>query len=206
MVEIFKFIETIAILAAIWKAFYEVGAWKHEFLGKRKIELAEEVLGSFFEVQDAIEAIRNPMYGNTEGTSRKKEEIETTSESKLLNRAYVIIERYSSHKEIFTRFKKLQYRFKASFGSDTEKLFIDTLNVINSIFASANVLATYYWQRQGNTQMTEEERQIHLTDMHKYESILWAGFNDEDPIRNKLSEIQTELERITKPCFGKSRK
>ena len=67
MAEISTIAQTVAIVSACWAIISGVGAWKREFIGKRKIELAEQVLAQFFEVRDAIACIRNPFSSSDEG-------------------------------------------------------------------------------------------------------------------------------------------
>ena len=122
-------------------------------------------------------------------------------ETQLLNRGYIVFERYESKKDIFVRFNTLKYNFTAVFGTETESIFKQTEQTLNSIFSSANMLATHYWQRQGRVQMEPDEFQKHLDEMHKHEGIFYDNYNKNDEIRNRLATTQNELERVTKPCF-----
>jgi len=193
--------EALAIMTACWAIISGVGAWKREFIGRRKIELAEEVLATFFEVKDAVAYIRNPFSGGQEGKTRKSSADESQEESELLNRGYIVYERYNDKKDTFTKFSTLKYRFMASFGSGTESIFTDTSKILNSIFLSAQMLVTHYWQKQGLHQMDEGEWKNHLAEMQRHEGVFWDRMNDEDKIRSKLSEIQKRLDDITKSSF-----
>ena len=193
--------QAIAIMAACWAIISGVGAWKREFIGKRKIELAEETLAVFFEIKDAITFIRNPWSSGTEGSTRKRAPHETEAESQLLDRGYIVFERYESKKDIFVRFNTLKYKFMAVFGTETEIIFQDTNKTLNSIFSSANMLAMHYWQRQGRVKMEPDEFQKHLDEMHKHEGIFWDRYNENDEIRNQLTTTQQALEKVTMPCF-----
>jgi hypothetical protein len=201
MTELATIAQAIAIISACWAIISGIGAWKREFIGKRKIELAEETLATFFEIKDAIEFIRNPWSSGTEGSTRKRAIYETEPESQLLDRGYIVFERYESKKDIFVRFNTLKYKFMAVFGTETEIIFQETNQTLNSIFSSANMLATYYWQRQGRVKMEPDEFQKHLDEMHKHEGIFWDRYQENDEIRNQLIATQQELEKITKPCF-----
>jgi hypothetical protein len=201
MVGLATIAQAIAIVSACWAIISGIGAWKREFIGKRKIELAEETLATFFEIKDAVSFIRNPWSSGNEGSSRKRGDYETEAESKLLDRGYIVFERYESKKEIFVRFNTLKYKFMAMFGTGTESIFKDTNHILNSIFVSANMLSTHYWQRQGRVQMRNDEFQKHLDEMHRHEGIFWDLYNDNDQIRNQLASTQRELERVTKPSF-----
>ncbi len=193
--------QALAIISACWAIISGVGAWKREFIGKRKIELAEETLATFFEIKDAIAFIRNPWSSGNEGTTRQRATHETDAETQLLNRGHIVFERYEAKKDIFVRFNTLKYKFMAVFGTETENIFKETNQTLNSIFSSANMLATYYWQRQGRVQMEPDEFQKHLDEMHKHEGIFWDNYNQDDEIRNQLATTQNELEKVTKSCF-----
>jgi hypothetical protein len=158
-------------------------------------------LAVFFEIKDAIAFIRNPWSSGEEGKSRNRATYETEAESQLLDRGYIVFERYESKKEIFIRFNTLKYKFMAVFGPETENLFKDANQTLNSIFTSANMLATHYWQRQGRVKMEADEFQKHLEEMDKHEGIFWDRYNENDEVRNQLTEIQQRLEQVTKPCF-----
>ncbi|MFH1719032.1 MAG: hypothetical protein ABIF19_16890 [Planctomycetota bacterium] len=201
MIELATIAQAIAVVSACWAIISGVGAWKREFMGKRKIELAEETLTSFFEIKDAISFIRNHWSSGSEGSTRKRADYETEAESQLLDRGYIVFERYESKKEMFVRFNTLKYKFMAVFGTETESIFIDTNKTLNSIFVSANMLSTHYWQRQGRVKMEAAEFQKHLDEMHRHEGIFWDRYNDDDEIRNQLAATQKELERVTTPCF-----
>ena len=201
MTDLATIAQAIAIISACWAIISGIGAWKREFIGKRKIELAEEALAVFFEVKDAITFIRNPWSSGNEGKSRQRDPAETEPESQLLDRGYIVFERYESKKGIFVRFNTLKYKFMAVFGPETERIFSDINKTLTSIFTSANMLATHYWQRQGRVQMERDEFKRHLDEKRQHESIFWDRYNEKDKIREELSNIQKELERVTKPCF-----
>lgn len=201
MIEIATIAQAVALISACWAIISGVGAWKREFIGKRKIELAEETLALFFEIKDAIAFIRNPWSSGEEGKSRNRAQHETEAESQLLDRGYIVFERYESKKDIFVRFNTLKYKFMAVFGPETEIIFNETNQTLNSIFTSANMLSRHYWQRQGRVKMEADEFQKHLDEMYKHEGIFWDRYNENDEVRNQLTEIQQKLERVTKPCF-----
>lgn len=200
MDELATIAQLVAVISACWAIISGVGAWKREFIGKRKIELAEQALAQFFEVRDAISFIRNPFASSSEGRSRERSEEETDSESELLDRGYIVVERFGKREQAFLQFNITKYRFMAAFGRESESIFSDTTKIVNSIFVSARALSTHYWKRQGRAHMTPEEFKKHLEEMHRHEGIFWE-INDDDEINRKLSVILKRLEQITAPCF-----
>ncbi|GIU29988.1 hypothetical protein [Shewanella sp. MBTL60-007] len=193
--------QAVAIIAACWAIISGVGAWKREFIGKRRVELAEATLASFFEVKDAISMIRSPVSSSTEGSTRVKGDNESPEETELLNRGHIVFERYESNKDAFLKFDTLQYKFMAAYGQDSEDIFKETRKIIHSIFFSARQLATYYWKRQGRIKMSDKEFKKHLKEMQAHEGVFWDTWSDDDVIRVKLSTVQKKLDNIVAPTF-----
>lgn len=81
--------QTVSIVSACWAIISGVGAWKREFIGKRKIEIAEQVYSEFLEAKDAIAYIRNPFSSSSEGKTRIRKEDEDPKDSIILDRAYI---------------------------------------------------------------------------------------------------------------------
>jgi hypothetical protein len=190
-----------AVLAACWAIISGIGAWKREFIGKRQIELAEQVLARFFEIKDAIASIRSPLSYRGEGGSRTRVETESTGEAEILDRAYIAFERYDKFKTVFNEFNTLKYRFMASFGPDSEAVFFQTQTTVNLILSSAQMLGTHYWQRQGRVKMSSEEFDAHLKEMKQHQENFWDVGNENDDIRRRLGVVQSRLDAIVAPCF-----
>jgi hypothetical protein len=202
MIELATIAQAVSVIAACWTIIAGIGAWKREFVGKRQIELAEQTLAKFYEIKDAILFIRNPFSSIDEGSTRAHEDHESVEDTKLLDRGYIVVERYSKKESNFSEFNLLKYRYMATFGSDKEQIFTQTFTTLNSIFNSARMLATYYWKRQGRVQMESDEFQQHLDEMRHHQSIFWdTQQDDKDPVRLQLKSIQEELELITKSCY-----
>lgn len=201
MIEVATIAQAVAVVSACWVIIAGIGAWKREFIGKRQIELAEQALAKFFEIKDAISYIRNPFSNSDEGKTRKRDTHESETDAQLLDRGYIVIERYSKKENVFSEFNLLKYKFMASFGADKESIFIDTNKALNSIFVSARMLATHYWRRQGKVHMEGNEFQRHLDEMHRHEGIFWDTGTGDDEIHAKLLSIQTRLDAATKQCF-----
>ena len=121
MSEFAQIVQAISIFLACFAVMSGIDAWKREFIGKRKIEIAENMLASFYKVRDAISFIRNSWAIQDEGKSRKKGESEDPKVSEILDRAYVVYERYEKQKEVFIEFNVMKYKFMAFFGKIPKK-------------------------------------------------------------------------------------
>lgn len=184
-------LESISIIFASLVAIRGISAWRHEFIGKRRIELAEKVLGAFFAVKDAIDYIRSPVLYPGEGSTRNKQENENQKETESNNRAYIVYERYDKRRDIFNRFAVLKYRFMASFGKDKEDIFNDITKYTGSIFNASDALRTY-WQHE------DDEKNRKYRD--ECESIIYKRSGD-DPLQKNIEGVQAKLEAATSSCF-----
>ena len=191
-------ITAISVATAAIAFVVGVDAWKREFVGKRRIELAETVLALFYEAEEAIREIRNPFSFAGEGKTRQRSEHEIEEETTLLDRAYIVFERYQKREKLFAELRSIKYRVMATFGSNAGEPFDEVMKVLNEIFASANVLGTYYWRRQGRVQMKEDEFQEHLKQMHKHEAIFWFMGENDDEITPRVRHAVEKIEAITK--------
>jgi len=184
---------------------YGITTWRREYIGKRKIELAEEVLALFYEARDAIRFIRNPFGYVGEGSSRKSAANETPEEKQINDQANVVFERYTQRKDLFNKINSMRYRYMAQFGKDSAKPFDNLNGIINDIFASAHMLA-YYWKQQGSRQWkNQEEFQRHLDEMHKNEAVFWQMTPEKDQITPRLEAMISEIEAQFAKIIGKSK-
>ncbi len=185
---VLEIVSTIAVVFASGTAIYGINAWKKEFSGKRKIELAEEVLALFYEARDAISAIRSPLGFVGEGSTRKQQEGESPEQKQARDRAYVVYERYDKRKEVFNKLHSLRYRFMARFGIKEAEPFENLRLIVIEIQVSANMLAES-WAYGRKSQTTED-----------LEATIWEHGRD-DIINTRLGKIVSDIEAICKPII-----
>jgi hypothetical protein len=200
--EFSEFAKNLSVIIGALALISGIRAWKREYIGKRKIELAEDTLMLFYQARDAIRAIRSPFGIVGEGSSRQKADHETESETELLNRAYVVHERYQKHEDTFNKLQSIRYRFMARFGRINEAPFIELYQILNDIFISAQMLGTHYWKRQGRVKMEGEEFKKHLDEMHEHESIFWFQGEKRDKIGPRVEKVINQIEDITKETLA----
>jgi len=188
----------ISVFIAALTFIYGVRAWRREFVGKRRIELAEDVLALGYEIEDIIRSFRSPFSYASEGQDRTRSNGETPEESTLLDRAYVVIERYNKKEERIALFRALRYRFMATFGTDSGEPFDEIDQVIKDIFFSAHMLGSHYWPRQGRAEMNKEEFRKHLDEMHTHERVFWNMGEQYDEIGPRVRQAIEKLEKHAK--------
>lgn len=179
-----------------------VTAWKREFIGKRRIELAESVLAQFYEARDAVAMIRNPFSFTGEGKSREKQPHETEEQAQALDQAYVAFERYQKREQLFADLQSTKYRFMATFGPESGAPFDELTGAVNQVLLAARTLGTSYWQNRQVHLMDEGQQKQHFDSVDKYERIFWATGED-DQIAERIDAAIAQIEAIvsdeTKP-------
>ena len=190
-----QYITAISVVIAALSFVAGISAWKREFVGKRRIELAESVLALFYEAEDAIREIRSPFAGLDEGKTRQRGQNESEEVSSLLDQAYVVFERYQKREQLFSQLKATRYRFMAAFGADASKPWGELDGAVRKILVAARMLGTYYWPRQGRVAMSEDEFKRHLEEMHRHEAVFWSVGDDE--IAESVHAAISQVEEIT---------
>ncbi|KAA0232176.1 MAG: hypothetical protein EDM74_13725 [Armatimonadetes bacterium] len=183
------FIECAAIVFASMVAAFGIDAWRREHVGKRRLELAEEALTLFYQARDVITMIRSPMGYMGEGSTRKSDPSESPEVKEALDKAYVAIERYNEHVELFGKIRALKYRFMAQFGVDESKSFDEMDGVINEIFRASRQLGSCWKSMSRGREPTPAE----LERIRKWESVFWSG-EDPDVIDQKVDALVKRVE------------
>ena len=195
-----EFLKDMSIIVASCTAIYGIGSWRREYVGKKRVELAEEVLCLFYEAKDAVQHIRNPFSYASEGNSRKVGENETPEQKEAYDRAYVLFERFNTHIELFNKMHSMRYRFMAQFGIDAGKPFKDFRTILNTMQASAEALARE-WAKRYHYSRTKEQETSHYDFIKKQENIFWEGLPEEDTIKPKVERCIDDIEKICRPII-----
>lgn len=188
-------IENIGLIIASITAIYGINEWRRELRGRKEYELAEEVLTLVYDCRDRLRAIRSPFARHGEGSTRQADPGERPEQTKLLNRAYIVFERYEQNQEAFSKLFALRYRFMAVFGQEAAAPLEEFRRSLNEVFVSAQMLPTY-WMRQGRVRMEEEEFKRHLKEMHEHESVFWGTFSERDTFNTKVEGIVSQIETV----------
>lgn len=191
-------IRDIAALCASLAVIYGVNAWRRDFVGKRKIEMAEETLGLFFRASDAVRSMRSPMAYSNESEHIIKNDGETEASFHMRRAVAPLYKRYEQHTELFSSIRAIRYQFMARFGSGVVNPFEDLHKLINDILLSGNMLiitADSY-----NDASSEEERQRYAKRRRGYEDVIWDHGLD-DPTNLRLKGIIDSIEAICRPVI-----
>jgi len=197
-------IKNISIIFGISIAAYNLNSWRREHIGKRQMELAEDVLALFYEAKDAVSHIRNILAHSSETDEIERGVNESEAKWNARKQASVVFVRYNSHSELFGKINAMRYRFMAQVGKKDAEPFNDLNKIINDILRAARSLARL-WARD-TSRLSKDRQQKHEESIEKYEEIFWDG-SDDDEINTRVDAVIENIESICRPIImGKSRK
>ena len=78
-------IQTGAVVVATIFAARGFSAWRAQLIGKKKYELATQILEKVFEIRDLIKATRSPARSSAEAAERERHPGETKAEAQNLD-------------------------------------------------------------------------------------------------------------------------
>jgi len=200
---ILEVIQGGSIILASITAIYGISSWRREAKWKRKYEIAEEVLTTFYEISDKFERIRSPHSYVGEGKTRKRNEQETKEESEILDKAYIVFERFEKEKDPFIKLRSIKYRFMVLYGKESVEPFMEIEKLTSKLLFASKQLGQRYWKEQGRKEFTEKQLEKHLAKMEELENIFWSD-DEMDPFKNEINATITKIEEICGDILGKN--
>ncbi len=179
--------------AAGYAAWQGIQAWHRETIGKRRIELAEEILADLYEVVDVFSYVRHPMSSSHESADREGRNDEPENLRQQRDTFFIPIKRLRESSELFARIKSRRYRARATFGNKMEDAFRDVDKTQAEIVVAARALMRLSPNDPTDRQVIRAER---------LEATVWDGYDDNDPIKDRLEKMLTSAEAQLKPIIN----
>lgn len=180
----------LAALLAGWAAMRGLNAWRAETVGRRKAELAEEVLAGFYHTRDILTWARFPLSdADQDETAQGKDE---------LNKSDILapVGRLTQESQVFSELGASRYRFMAYFGEEAARPFDEVRAVYNEIVDSARSLARSHGQE---TVESEQERD-------RWEAAIGRGETGGDALRKRLDHAVKAVEQTCRPLIEERHK
>lgn len=189
--DIINLISSISVVIASIIGIWGINTWRKEIPFRRKYELAEKVLANAYEAVEVINIIRFPAGTISEGETREPNERETLHQTKILNKLYVVKERFFKNNDSYKRLFSLRFQLKAVFGDELEQSVNTILGMPNKIFATVE----QYADTLINPSSFKEEEVIKITK--EYNKAVFGSLTkkEEDPIYNEMKEALQDLEK-----------
>lgn len=167
--------------------------WRQETIGKRRAELAEEVLADFYEAKDIIQAARSPFSRGDEGSSRKKSGTENEHDTGRLNAYYAVAERLHAKSEFFARLSARRYRFVAHFGLEAAKPYDQLREAYNEVIVAVQMLLMTERRQRLDDSAVEEERD--------WQKTIWHMSVEGDEIERRVGLAVSSIEATCRPII-----
>jgi hypothetical protein len=176
-------IQAGSIAVTAYFASRGLSAWRKQLVGKRRCELAEEILTSAFTVEQRIRFIRNGMGFKGEGKTRPRLESEPDQFSDTRDMYFIPLERISKHDETLTRFETLRVLAQAHWGSHAGRPFDTILSVVREVAVAARMLVSTVGD-QGNRGSRSQ-----------WELAIWDSGPD-DALRRRVNDAVRDIESL----------
>lgn len=161
-------------------------AWRDETIGRRRIELAEEVIADFYEARDIIQWSRAPASFGSEVEQRPGRDTEDSNERARKDTYYVPLKRLHDQSEFFSKLQARRYRVIAAFGNDAAEPYNRLRAIHAKVWTAANMLMRM--TQRGEGQLWE--------DLNRTVS---TAADPKDPIGAELDQLVVEVETRFRP-------
>jgi hypothetical protein len=193
--EVVKVLGSVATAGAAWFAaviaYRGLSKWRAETIGKRKAELAEDVIADFYEARDMITTARLPGSLGGEGDTRQKSSGEGADETRYFNAVWVTVERLRKEQEFFAQLEARRYRFIAYFGSAAAGPYDELRAIHGEMLVAVRMLIETY--RMYDWPEREAERR-------KWETTI-GWHSAEDDIPRRLDAMVAAIETTCRPAI-----
>ena len=173
----------LATLMAGWAAIQGVDAWRSEIVGRRKAELAEEVLAQFYRARDVLIWARLP--------DRPLETVPQSGDRDRLHQSHASpIERLTQESALFSELQASRYRFMAYFGEESAHPFEEMRAIHGEVMSSAESLI-----RDPNELASD-------TDRDRWEDAIGWVDDGDDKLARRLTETIAAVEYVCRPLIA----
>lgn len=177
----------LAALVAGWAAIRGVDAWRAEIVGRRKAELAEEVLSQFYRARDVLIWARLP--DRPVGDSEEREDRERRHHSHASP-----IERLAQESALFSELQASRYRFMAYFGEESTRPFEQMRAIHGEVMSAAQSLIRDPDERAAGVERDRWE-----------DAIGWVDENN-DVLAHRLADTLAQIEHVCRPLIAEHKR
>lgn len=172
----------LATLVAGWAAIRGVDAWRSELVGRRKAELAEDVLAQFYRARDVLIWARLP--------DRPLDFMSDADDKDQRHQSHRSpIERLTQESALFSELQASRYRFMAYFGEGSAHPFEEMRAIHGEVISSAEALIR-----------DPSERASDLDRDRWQDAIGWIDDGD-DPLARRLTQTIAAVEQVCRPLI-----
>jgi len=187
----------IAAIAAIATAFFAsraLSAWRGELIGRRKVELAEDILAVAHEASEMIKGSRSPMAFNGEGASLNVGPDVEDDQRRNAEAMYAPAERLGAKPDLWAKIEALRFRARVYFGEPVRTAMAEVLRVRLEVHNASILLAR-------NALRAPAQRVSHDVQ-ERYEAKIWYADEPDDPLQARLDGAIAVLQLSCGPVIS----
>ena len=173
----------LATLIGGWAAVRGVDAWRSELVGRRKAELAEEVLSQFYRARDVLIWARlpdRPLELEPQADDRDRRHQSHASP----------IERLTQESALFSELQASRYRFMAYFGEDSVHPFEEMRAIHGEVMSSAESL------------IRDPNELASATERDRWEDAIGWVDDGDDALARRLADTIAAVEQVCRPLIA----
>ena len=179
-------LQTFAVVVTAAVAIWGINQWRRQQVGKRRLEIAEETLSAFYEVQGVIGYARAPFGYAEEGTERPRIAGETESLARTRDSYYRSAHRLCEHEDLFAKLRTLRLLCKVHFGEKSDAPFGEMSKVRHEIAVAVRMLIA-----------TAGDKEVERKLKREWQETIWSlAPDDHDKIAKRAENAVRQAERI----------
>ncbi|NCO41117.1 MAG: hypothetical protein COZ06_27400 [Armatimonadetes bacterium CG_4_10_14_3_um_filter_66_18] len=185
------YLQGVCTLTLTGVAVWGISAWRREFIGKRRTELAEEVLALFYECRDIVHQMRNPfIYEGEDDDCRRSEPGEAAGRAADTG---ILTWRYMQRAATFAKLQSLRYRCMALFGKQVAESFDELAKLVRELLLAERAHTDLLSEA---TDVTGVSRRELAPEIQRVSAFLGRGAGAEDTVPLRLDNLVDQIEKI----------
>jgi len=188
-------VQAVCVLIATVVACYGIQAWRREFIGKRHIELAENVLELCYRVRAAIIGIRFPAQMDTEFAQLESQETEAPRAERRRSPYAVTRLRMRERDEVMEKLWSMRFRVQAVLGGEAVEPIDELKNIVIEIMVAAQSLALMD-EGAGHG----EPRPATAEQRRQHEMTIWQ-LSQNDEVARRVDDAIARMEAVCRPLI-----
>lgn len=185
----------MAALLAGWAGMRGLNVWRAETVGRRKAELAEEVLAGFYRTRDILTWARFPASDADQDENARPEtrqDVDEPEKSEII----APVDRLAKESQVFSELRASRYRFMAYFGEEAARPFDEIRAIHSEIVDSARNLIRTHGREPAGRELERDQ----------WEAAIGWGEAEGDALRKRLELAVKAIEQTCRPLIEERHK
>jgi hypothetical protein len=182
-----------ATVATAYFASRALSAWRGEVIGRRKVELAEDILAAAHEADEVVKGARSPMAYNGEGASLNLGPEIEEGQRRNAEAMYAVAERLNAKLDLWAKIEALRYRARAYFGEPVWGALSEILRIRAQVHGASVALA--------RNALRAAPQRISQQLQERYEALIWYADDPDEPLQVRVDAAINSLKQSCGPTI-----